>query len=289
MARIRSIKPEFWTSEAIARLPLRARLTFIALWSYVDDNGVGRDNEKLIAAELFPLEDDPRETVINVREDLATLAREGRVTRYTVDGKPFLHVTNWSEHQKIDRPNKKRYPTPDDERAVPLTCGNLDPRATLAQPSRTPISGSREQGAVEQGSGSREQGNEGAGEQRIPPTAGAVASSAPTSQTLIAEWIEHCKDRPPGKVVGQVAKEVGAMLSEGIAFADVRAGLAAWHEKRLHPSALPSIVHEVREGPGRPQQRKASTTDERVRQGLELAAHFAELDSQQLAIEGHQR
>jgi hypothetical protein len=273
MARIRSIKPEFWTSEAIARLPMRARLTFIALWSYVDDNGVGRDNEKLIAAELFPLEDDPRQTVLNVREDLATLAREGRVTRYTVDGKPFLHVTNWSEHQKIDRPNKKRYPTPDDERAVPLTCGNLDSRATLAQPSRTPISGSREQG-----SGSREQGNEGAGEQRIPPTAGAVASSAPTSQTLIAEWIEHCGDkRPPSRVIGQVAKETAAMLAEGIDYADVRAGLAAWHSKALHPSALASVVHEVRQGP----TVKRSTTDQRVAAGGDLIAHFAQLESQQ--------
>ena len=78
------------------------------------------------------------------------------------------------------------------------------------------------------------------------------------------------------------------MLAEGIAYADVRAGLAAWHDKRLNPSALPSVVHEVREGP-RTTARKGSTTDERVRQGLELAAHFADLDSQQLAIEGSQR
>src|SRR3954470_12573547 len=61
--RIRSIRPEFWSSEDIAALPWDVRLVFIGLWSYVDDNGVGRDNEKLIVADLFPLEEDPREGV----------------------------------------------------------------------------------------------------------------------------------------------------------------------------------------------------------------------------------
>ena len=53
--RIRSIRPEFWTSEDITSLSWEQRLIYIGLWSYVDDNGVGRDNPKLIAADLFPL------------------------------------------------------------------------------------------------------------------------------------------------------------------------------------------------------------------------------------------
>ena len=40
--RIRSIKPEFWTSDDITALAVDDRLLFIGLWSYVDDNGVGR-------------------------------------------------------------------------------------------------------------------------------------------------------------------------------------------------------------------------------------------------------
>lgn len=65
------------------------------------------------------------------------------------------------------------------------------------------------------------------------------------AQRLIAEWIEHCAERPPGRVVGQVAREVKTMLDEGIAETRVRAGLAEWHRKGLHPSALASVVHEV--------------------------------------------
>lgn len=154
MARIRSIKPDYWKSEAIARLPIRCRLTFIALWSYVDDNGVGRDNEKLIAAELYPLEEDPRQAAEWIREDLAILARESRVVRYTVEGRGFLAVTNWSEHQKIDRPNKPRYPEPDAEGATLLTCDDTEIRDTLATPSRASRAdsspGAVDQGAVDQ-------------------------------------------------------------------------------------------------------------------------------------------
>ena len=90
MARIRSIKPEFFTSETIAALPLSARLTFIGLWTYVDDNGVGIDNELLITAAIWPLERDNLETLARTREDLASLSREGLVSRYQDSRKSYL-------------------------------------------------------------------------------------------------------------------------------------------------------------------------------------------------------
>lgn len=155
MARIRTIKPEFWKSEEIAQLPHRTRLTFIALWSYVDDNGVGRDVPQLIAGELFALEPDPREALANVRGDLARLSEHDRITRYTVDSRPFLYVNNWDRHQRIDKPNKDRYPRPDHPDAV-LTCGYGDSREDVAQPSRD-MRESPSPGAVEVGTG--EQGN----------------------------------------------------------------------------------------------------------------------------------
>lgn len=110
--RIRSIKPEFWRSDAIARLPRDVRLLFIGLWSYVDDNGVGIDDERMIVADLFALEEDTREVRDYVREGLATLSRELRVTRYEVAGKRYLWIRNWFEHQRVDRANKPRYPLP---------------------------------------------------------------------------------------------------------------------------------------------------------------------------------
>jgi hypothetical protein len=111
----------------------------------------------------------------------------------------------------------------------------------------------------------------------VPPSAGAVApctgpSENGSAQTLVAEWIDRCPERPPGRVIGQVAKELGVMLhDDAIPYPVVRAGLQSWHEKRLNPSALASVVHEVRQGPRRMQ----STTDDRVASGLALADRYA--------------
>jgi hypothetical protein len=125
MARIRSIKPEFWTSETVARCSKSARLTFIGIWGYVDDNGVGVYNEMLITAALYPL-DDPATALIETREDVAELARQGLVQLYQARGKRYIAVSNWSEHQKPSHPRAPRFPRPGDEGCEPLT-GTLEP------------------------------------------------------------------------------------------------------------------------------------------------------------------
>nr|DAS51609.1 MAG TPA: replisome organizer [Caudoviricetes sp.] len=149
--RIRSIKPEFWRSLDIAALTIEDRLLFIGLWSYVDDNGVGVDRVPVIAAELFAddLSRDPRETLSRVSEGIGRLSEQGLVQRYSDGSKDYLSITNWERHQRIDKPNKPRYPLPTSE--------NVEIRETLATHSRD----IRETPAP----GTGEQGNRGAGEQ----------------------------------------------------------------------------------------------------------------------------
>jgi hypothetical protein len=156
VSRIRTIKPEFFTSEAVAQLPLSARLTFIGLWTYVDDNGVGIDNELLITAAIWPLEPDNAKTLERTREDLASLSRNGLVNRYVDSRRRYLHVTSWDEHQKVDHPRKPRYPRPDEIRdATPLSSENgyvdqsvtIDSRQTLDRLAPEQGAGNREQGA----------------------------------------------------------------------------------------------------------------------------------------------
>lgn len=110
--RIRSIRPEFWSSEDIAELTWDQRLIFIGLWSYVDDNGVGRDVDRLIVADLFPLDEDMRGALKKVQGALTEYSNRGLITRYEVDGKPYLHVTTFLKHQVINRPSRGRYPLP---------------------------------------------------------------------------------------------------------------------------------------------------------------------------------
>ncbi|MGW4720891.1 hypothetical protein [Nocardia sp. NPDC004260] len=149
--RIRSIKPDFWRSKDISDLTdWNDRLIFIGLWSYVDDNGVGLDRLSLITTDLFAddVERDPHETFARVSRGLQNLAEAGRIVRYTVDGKDYLSITNWKKHQRVDKPNKARFPGP--------TSDDDGSRETVATPSRD----SPEipaPGAVEQGSSGTEE------------------------------------------------------------------------------------------------------------------------------------
>lgn len=110
--RMRTVKPEFWRNEAIKDQPREYRLLLVGLYSYVDDNGVGLDDHRQIAAALFPLEDDPVEVREFVREGLASLSRGFLLTRFCVDGVSYVYVNDWDEIQKIDKPNKARFPRP---------------------------------------------------------------------------------------------------------------------------------------------------------------------------------
>ena len=128
--RIRSIRPEFWSSTEIADLDWHDRLVFIGLWSYVDDNAVGRDIEKLIVSALFPLDDNLTESSLRVHGALKRLETGGQVTRYTVERKPYLHITAFGTHQVINRASKDRYPLP--------TCANAKTHVPLTEPSLSP-------------------------------------------------------------------------------------------------------------------------------------------------------
>ncbi|AEV86715.1 hypothetical protein ACWT_5698 [Actinoplanes sp. SE50] len=227
MPRIRTVKPDFWKSESIAVLPFRARLFFIGLWTYVDDNGVGLDNFKLIAAELFGLEEDPREARNNVREDLARLHAAGRIVRYTVNGKRYLAVVNWNEHQKIDRPGKARYPGPEDPGAQHLSSENAgqadEPETAFATPSREP----RE--TLAPGIGKKEQGKEEQGE-LLPPPPPPVRTPAPGADDD-PNW---CKfwDAYPLKVSKKEARtRYAAAVQKGAKPEDIIAGAESYRDR----------------------------------------------------------
>lgn len=110
MARIRTIKPEFFTSLTIADLPLTARLTFIGLWTHCDDAGRCVDDARLIKAALWPLDD---RTAADIEIDLKELTESSLITRYTLNRKRYLAITNWSEHQRINRPSPSKLPAPE--------------------------------------------------------------------------------------------------------------------------------------------------------------------------------
>lgn len=117
MARIRTIKPEFWTDSLMVQLPHMTRLLFIALWSLADDHGAISDEPDRIAMQVMP-----REDPLTVDGHLQLLIACDRLeTRFGEDGSSYLAIANWSEHQRIDRPsNSKIIREPSRKLAIPL-------------------------------------------------------------------------------------------------------------------------------------------------------------------------
>ena len=145
--RIRTIKPEFWRSDDIAALSIEDRLLFIGLWSYVEDNGVGRDDPQLIQCDLYP-HDTFTEASLRTHGGLMRLSQQGLITRFEgPDGRRYLQINSWDKHQKINRPSKSRFPQYNAENCA-LTEGSLSPHCALTEGS-----------LPEQGTGNREQGS----------------------------------------------------------------------------------------------------------------------------------
>lgn len=103
MARIRTIKPEFWTSEQVMECSPLSRLLFIGLWNFCDDAGNHPMSPKTIKALIFPGDD---VTASQVSVMLDELVANRLIALYESSSKQYLHVMGW-HHQKIDRPTFK--------------------------------------------------------------------------------------------------------------------------------------------------------------------------------------
>lgn len=109
MSRIRTIKPELFINDRCNEVSVTALLTFIGLLPQADDWGRHRDNAAIIGGVIWPQR--AEHTAVHVEDDLIQLAIAGLICRYTgCDGKRYLHIVGWFEHQKIDKPSQSRMP-----------------------------------------------------------------------------------------------------------------------------------------------------------------------------------
>lgn len=107
MARIRTIKPEFFTDEKLVEVSFAARLLFQGLWVFGDDEGRTPYSPRRIKMQIFPGDD------VDIDKLLGELLRIGVVHRYAAsDGAEYLEVKNFSKHQRINKPTPSRIPAP---------------------------------------------------------------------------------------------------------------------------------------------------------------------------------
>ena len=100
MARIRTIKPDFWRDESLAKISTEACLLAIGLLNHCDDEGFFNANPKLVESDIFPLRELSSTTTVLLQE----LYKIGYVLMFQgSDGKTYGKVANFEKHQVINK------------------------------------------------------------------------------------------------------------------------------------------------------------------------------------------
>jgi hypothetical protein len=148
MARIRTVKPEYWSHPVMGRQDDATKCLGVALLNFSDDEGYFLADPNLVRSNCRPFDDD---SAITRRCLSALVAAEWiEVSEHPTHG--FIgRVVNFKEHQVIDRPkpsNIKPYFIADQSPINHLKCG-----------------------------GGKEGNREGKGKERNPPVEGSRGSS----------------------------------------------------------------------------------------------------------------
>lgn len=169
MARIRSIKPDFWESEDTATLPMCAALTYAGLWNYSDDEGRGRFQPGITFTKLHGLR--PDGSAQKTRAALDLLIERKLIVLYESEQYGTLYyIPSFKKHQHPDKPQPSKYPTP------PLPVGERSGNTPVLEPERSPLGG---EGRGE-GKGIRIGGGS------TPPAVSPPSGPEPTDDDIIA-------------------------------------------------------------------------------------------------------
>jgi hypothetical protein len=125
MARIRSSKPEWWTSAKWCRLPRDLRATYKGIWEVMcDDEGRFLADPRQVKADVWPLDDDitpkklaawlPKIGAVAVTLDDG--ARSQAIVFYDVEGVRYGYVAGFVKHQKISHKTPSKLPPPPEPR-----------------------------------------------------------------------------------------------------------------------------------------------------------------------------
>jgi hypothetical protein len=100
MARSRNIKPAFFNNDELAELSPITRLYFIGLWTICDFRGCLEYRAKKIKAQILPYDD------VNIEELTINLDQSRFISIYSVQGKQYLKILNFTKHQNPHKNEK---------------------------------------------------------------------------------------------------------------------------------------------------------------------------------------
>lgn len=132
----RILKESICTSDSIDELNWFEEVLFCRLLVNCDDYGRFDGRPKIIKNKLFPLKDNL--TVKAVENAVNKLASVGLVALYVFEGKPYLYLPTWNEHQ-IVRAKRSRYPAPEDGvKSSASICNQMQANVSVIQSNPNP-------------------------------------------------------------------------------------------------------------------------------------------------------
>ena len=120
--RIRTTRPEYYTSPTVGEMTWDARLVFHDLWSYVEDNGVNYDSARLFKSMCMPYDGD--QVIDRIEAAFDELARLGCIIRYERDGHRLLFIPGFRKWQKVPHPGVCHFLPPEGYDRMGFTTSN---------------------------------------------------------------------------------------------------------------------------------------------------------------------
>src|SRR5574342_288172 len=107
MARMRSVKPEFWDDQELAEQTSRdARLFYIGLWNFADEHSRVRGDARYLKGKIFAYDDDVTTAMISGWVD--ELEKAGKLMAYTVGQATYLYLLR-SEERRVGEACRSRW------------------------------------------------------------------------------------------------------------------------------------------------------------------------------------
>jgi hypothetical protein len=275
MARIRSIKPEFWGDRKLAASVSRdGRLLYVALWNQADEWGRVQGDARWIKGHCLPYDDDLNLQAIDRLVD--ELADAGRVEKYQHEDDPYLFLPKLAEHQRLE-PAKvpSRLPAPPVTTDLSVETDSSGSRADLSAP-RADESGTnvalQVAGGREQGAGSRCAGDARPGAELVP-----VRRDVETLCSTLAELMIRNGCKPP--TVTQKWRDAARLLldRDGVTLNDAM-GVLGWCQSdefwRANVQSMPTFREKYDRL--RLQAARSSPSDAKTRGHLELIQRLAQ-------------
>lgn len=128
MARIRSLKPEFWADRKLARAASRdARLLYIGMWNFADEHARLRADPAYLRGAILPYDDLTLDEIDAFVDELEAC---GRLTRYAADDELYLHIPTLPKHQRLEAVKvPSRLPEPPAQIGTNESVPRADPHA----------------------------------------------------------------------------------------------------------------------------------------------------------------